>query len=285
MTNSAPTKHQGHVVILGASGFVGQYVVHALNGKGLRTVAVPREALVHDLADAISGAEVVVNLAAAGVSPKVATADELQQVNAALPARLVEVMATNDVPYLVMAGTAAEYGSSADRYERIPPDAPLGPMSDYARSKVEGFEALVGASLRSGVTVDYLRVFNAFGPGQSRSALWPALEHAARSGDDFPLSSGRQVRDFIPVEEVADEFARTVLARIASGPRAAESGSLHVRNIGTGQGVSVREFATRWWEHWGGRGELVFGALEDRTTEPQRLVADATRVHRITNDA
>jgi len=219
------------------------------------------------------------------VSPKVATADELQQVNVALTAQIVEAMAKNGAQYLVMAGTAAEYGSTADRYERIPPDAPLDPMSDYAKSKVEGFEALVGASLRSGVTVDYLRVFNAFGPGQSRPALWPALEHAARSGDDFLLSSGRQVRDFIPVEEVADEFARTVLARIASGPRAARSGSVHVRNIGTGQGVSVREFATRWWEHWGGRGELVFGALEDRTTEPQRLVADTTRVHRITNDA
>ncbi len=285
MTNSAQTKHKGCVAVLGASGFVGQHVVHALKRKGLRAVAVPREALVRDLADAISGAEVVVNLAAAGVSPKVATAAELQQVNAALPARLIEAMSPNSAPYLVMAGTAAEYGSTADRYERIPPDAPLDPMSDYAKSKVEGFEAVVTASLRSGVTVDYLRVFNAFGPGQSRPALWPALAHAARSGDDFLLSSGRQVRDFIPVQEVADEFSRTVLARIASGTDVAAVGSVHVRNIGTGQGASVREFAAHWWKQLGGRGELLFGALEDRTTEPQRLVANTTRVLRITSDA
>ena len=285
MTYSAQPRPEGRVVVLGASGFIGQHVFHALLDQGLAPAAVTREALVHDLAGAMSGAEVVVNLAAAGVSPKVATADELQQVNASLPARLIEAMEATGAPYLVMTGTAAEYGSSADRYERIPPDAPLGPMSDYARSKVEGFEALVRASLRSGMTVDYLRVFNAFGPGQSRPALWPALEHAARSGDDFLLSSGRQVRDFIPVEEVADELARTVLARITTGPEVAPIGSVHVRNIGTGHGVSVREFATRWWKHWGGRGELQFGALEDRSTEPQRLVADTTTVHRITTDA
>jgi nucleoside-diphosphate-sugar epimerase len=286
MTNWSLQNHKGRVAVIGASGFIGQHVFQALLHQGLLPVAVPRSALapnLPDLADAVSGAEIVVNFAAAGVSPKAATPDELRRVNVELPVRITEAMAASGSSSLVMAGTAAEYGASGDRYERIPPDAPLHPLSDYARSKADGFVELTAAAFRFGLHVEYIRIFNAFGPGQAVPALWPALEQAARSGRDFRLSSGRTVRDFIPIESVANSFARVALALSTTCTRAANHGTVTVRNLGTGHGLTVREFATTWWERWGGEGRLIFGALDDRAVDPRQLVAEVSRVHRITD--
>ena len=233
-----------------------------------------REVLGSSLADlsatlgAAGDVDVVVHLAAAGVSPKHASPDVLWVVNVELPARLVAAAAHAGVDRLVIAGTAAEYGRIADEYSNLPADAPLRPTSAYARSKAIGFAGAVDAAHEHEVTLDHLRVFNAFGPGQDPRALWPALHEAAARGNDLDLSSGEQVRDFIPVGAVADAFVTAVC------PPPDLRRGVHVRNVGTGEGTTVRRFAEQWWEHWGATATLRFGAINDREDEPRRLVAD-----------
>lgn len=268
------------VALTGASGFLGSHVHAALLAAGCDVVLIGREALgrsIADLSATLSAAgkiDVVVHLAAAGVSPKQAALDVLRVVNIELPARLVTAAAHAGVNRLVMSGTAAEYGTSGDKYGNLPADAPLRPTTAYARSKAIGFAGAVESASNYGVSLDYLRVFNAFGFGQDSRALWPALYRAAVLANDFKLSSGEQIRDFIPVGAVADAFVAAV--RHLDSRR-----GVRVRNVGTGRGTTVRQFAQQWWEYWGARATLRIGAIRDREDEPFRLVADNRSVVRL----
>lgn len=263
------------VVVTGAGGFLGRHVVRVLEAAGLHVVTVDRARLIGDLegflrtvtAGERDGTVGLVHLAAAGVSPRTAEPTELRAINVELPERVIRAAAGAGVARVLTVGTAAEYGRSGDAHERIPPDAALRPGSDYARSKVDGFMRAASAALRTGLGLHHARVFNAFGPGQHERALWAALERAARSGQDLDLSSGTQVRDFIPVADAARALTATLHEPI-------DPGSVMVRNVGTGEGRTVRAFAEEWWGLLGATGSLRFAALADRTDEPDRLVAD-----------
>lgn len=267
------------VVVTGATGFLGKHVVGVLRKFGLHVIAPDRgrlldglEALVRDVAAGVeAGKTGIIHLAAAGVSPRAADWAELHAINVELPEQLVHIASTAGVAQLLMVGTAAEYGMTGDLHERVPPDALLQPVSSYGLSKVEGFRRSAKSAIRIGVGLHYVRVFNAYGRGQHKGSLWGALEAAAQAGDSLNLSSGTQVRDFIPAAVVA----RKVMA-ILHEP--VDPGCVKVKNLGTGNGQTVRAFAEHWWGRLGATGSLRFGAAPDRTDEPKRLVADSRRV-------
>jgi UDP-glucose 4-epimerase len=94
------------------------------------------------------------------------------------------------------------------------------------------------------------------------------LRQEALDGDDFPMTEGEQIRDFIPVALVARHL------RIA-----AERDDLHpaqplVVNIGSGQGLRVLDFARQQWQLLGASGSLRPGAIPSRAGQTNRLVAD-----------
>lgn len=272
------------VALTGATGFLGGHIHEALRAAGCHAEVLERIALsasdqgLDEALRALGPIDVVVHLAAAGVSPKVAPPEILRTINAVLPARIVAAAARVGVQRVVMAGTAAEYGTSADDFVRLPPDVPLRPTTPYGRSKAAGFTGAVDAALTHHISLEYLRVFNAFGPGQHVQALWPALRQAAIEGTDLNLSTGTQVRDFIPVETVATAFAATV-----SNEEPAPA--VLVRNVGTGEGTTVRAFAEHWWTAWSATGVLRFGAVPDRDDEPRRIVADVSPTQVISHPA
>lgn len=211
--------------------------------------------------------DAVIHLASAGVSPSVASRHELEAVNVLHSVLLLRQYVQAGTRHIIVAGTSAEYGKQLDHHCPVPAEAPLEPVSDYAISKARAFVELVRGVQRSGTGLTYLRIFNAYGEGQNPRALWPALKEAASRGESLSLTSGNQVRDFIPVSEVARMFANA----LGAPP---DPGWVTVANCGGGQGTSVRDFATYWWALWGGVGELRFGHLAERAWDPACVVAD-----------
>jgi nucleoside-diphosphate-sugar epimerase len=80
------------------------------------------------------------------------------------------------------------------------------------------------------------------------------------------MTAGEQVRDFIPVELVADAFI-AALSRSDLKP-----GEPQVENLGTGKPQTLRAFAEHWWKIWGAKGALRFGTLPYRPNEVMRYV-------------
>ena len=210
--------------------------------------------------------EALVHLAAAGVSPQPAAWDACYEVNVLDWLRLMQTAIRAGVRRFVVTGTFAEYGTAAQRFDAIPPDAPLEPAGPYASSKACGGLMTSALARAENVCLSYLRLFSVFGDGQFESNLWPSLRIAALEGADYPLTPGEQVRDFISVTTVAQRL----LDECRDGTL--QPGVPRVANLGTGEPTTVRDFADHWWREWRAPGKLVVGALPYRQDEVMRYV-------------
>lgn len=273
------------IFLTGGTGFIGNYLVkllienkfevHALNRNSNSNsdllnnrVNWINKSLDEVNLNDIKGMEVIIHLASAGVSPKKASWEELEKVNIKSSLNLIELACIANVPRFIAAGTCLEYGEESNKWERIPPYATLKPITPYAVSKAKSFSLLNDFARNSNIEFIYGRVFTAYGEGQYQKNFWPSLNSAAKEGKDFYMSKGEQIRDFIPVNDVANHFLKAI-ERIDVLPR-----KPIVVNIGTGVGLSLKEFAKKEWKRLEAKGKLLPGSLISRPNEIERIVAD-----------
>ncbi|MGJ8723012.1 MAG: NAD-dependent epimerase/dehydratase family protein [Roseibacillus sp.] len=272
------------IFVTGATGFIGSHFLNQAHKAGHELVAlrrsensVPKVAVPEEVvwltkemdkltASDFESIDVLVHLASPGVSPQRASLDELFYWNVSILGSILLAATEANVRRFVVAGTFAEYGRSADRFDPIPPDAPLLPTYDYAASKAAAFQLAHALAISRDFELVYLRIFSAFGEGQHPQNFWPALMAAAQSGEDFEMTPGEQIRDYLPVEEVAQQF----LSWSTTEP--VLKGFPAVKNVGSGKPVSMREFAEHWWEKAEAKGSLKVGALPYRENEVMRFV-------------
>ncbi|MBW4530088.1 MAG: NAD(P)-dependent oxidoreductase [Aphanothece saxicola GSE-SYN-MK-01-06B] len=272
--------------LTGGTGFIGSHVLAAALAAGHQVRALRRtpasapviplprqpqwcEGDLHTLATSeLEGVEVVLHLASAGVSPKQVPWAELVQANVAGSLRLLELAAEAGVRRCVVTGTSHEYGNAARRFAAIPPDAPLEPLSAYGASKAAAFQLLRTFAIERRRELFYGRIFTAYGEGQFAGNFWPSLRRAALAGEDFPMTSGRQVSDFIPADAVAAHLLEACTRPDIS------AGVPLVVNIGSGAATSLLAFAAAEWERLGATGRLRPGVLPDRPDQIERYVPD-----------
>jgi nucleoside-diphosphate-sugar epimerase len=270
--------------VTGATGFIGSHFVARALREGVQIVAQRRspasrfripladepvwlDKALGDVAESdLAGCHAVVHLAAAGVSPQPAEWNACYQVNVVQWLALMQTAIRAGVPRFVTTGTFAEYGTAAQRFDPIPPDAPLEPAGPYASSKACASVLSAALARSENVCLSYFRLFSVYGEGQYRENLWPSLRAAALCGGDHPMTAGEQVRDFVSVESVAER-----LLDECRDPRL-QPGMPRITNLASGQPQTVRQFAEHWWAHWNAPGRLLCGALPYRPGEVMRYV-------------
>jgi UDP-glucose 4-epimerase len=136
-----------------------------------------------------------------------------------------------------------------------------------------------------GIRTACLRYFNVAGAARPELAdtgvfniipmYFDALTHGRAPlifGDDYPTPDGTCIRDYIHVQDLAE--AHLAAARHLSRPET--EGDLTV-NVGTGEGVSVREMADLVADETG-RTEPAARVAPRRAGDPARVVASADRI-------
>lgn len=272
------------ILVTGGTGFIGSHFINQAHVAGHEVLALrrstsskPRVLLEREpkwIEGPIGflgksqwqGVDVLVHLAASGITPQPATWEDCYKVNVLNTLAMVKSAVEAGVGRVVVTGTCAEYGRAGLRFDPIPPDAPLEPTEAYAASKASASVALAAMCLAMRFELVYLRVFSVYGEGQFEKNFWPQLSKAAESGQDFPMTHGNQVRDFVPVDFAAKQIVDVLLDKQVT------SGEPVIRNLGTGKPQSLRDFAQFWWEKWGATGELKFGAVTQRQNEVMRYV-------------
>lgn len=275
--------------VTGATGFLGQYMLEELLKFGHNIKAnyrrnkdikkkneginwIKRDILEIDQKD-LKETDILINLASAGVSPKKTTLEEAININILSASRLLKIGNIAGIKRFVYAGTCHEYGHTANSFEKIPPNAALNPLSFYGSTKASGFHLINHLSIELKLELVYARIFSAYGPGQNKYNFWPMLREAALSGNDFKMSSGKQVRDFIPAQLVAKHLLN------ASQRDDIIKGQPFLINIGTGNPISLGDFAKKEWKRLGAKGKLMIGALSDKKNEPMNFCPDISNLN------
>ncbi|SEP83227.1 UDP-glucose 4-epimerase GalE [Streptomyces radiopugnans] len=196
---------------------------------------------------------------------------------------LLEAVVAAGVRRFLFSSSAAVYGMPD--VDLVTEDTPCVPMSPYGETKLAG-EWLVRAAGRAhGLSTACLRYFNVAGAARPELAdvgvfnvipmFFDALTRGEAPrifGDDYPTPDGTCVRDYIHVADLAE--AHLAVARhLAERPA---GGDLTV-NVGSGEGVSVRELADLVVETTGIR-EPAPVVVPRRPGDPARVVASAERI-------
>ena len=214
----------------------------------------------------LSGYDALIHFAANGVSPQKTDWKTATEVNVLQSISLISNACDAGLPKILLCGSCFEYGSSGEKYDFIPANAPLKPHGPYAASKAVFTIIAESMARNSAPEFVLLRPFHLYGEGQHPENFWPALRAAALAGEDFEMTPGEQIRDFQPVEQTAEYF----LGALHDWP--GRRGCMLVKNVGRGFPVTLAEFATEMWNHWGARGKLKIGALPYRKGEVMRYV-------------
>ncbi|MEX8499219.1 NAD-dependent epimerase/dehydratase family protein [Leptothrix ochracea] len=271
--------------VTGGTGFVGSHVLQQAVAAGHEVIALRRPgsqtripldieptwldgALDGDHREALRGVDVWVHLASHTPNPPYAPLDACLYWNVYAPIKLAQQALQAGVGRFIVAGSCFEYGRAAEGLDEIRTDTPLAPTLSYPSSKAAASQAFAGFAREHGVQLKLLRIFQVYGEGEQASRLWPSLRLAARSGADFPMSAGEQVRDFVDVVDVARQFIRHLDFDAHPSPK----GEPSIHHIASGHPQTLLAFAQHWWAHWGATGKILPGAMPYRKHEIMRLV-------------
>jgi UDP-glucose 4-epimerase len=257
MASAFPEIAGRHLVLTGASGFIGGHVLRRLVASGVRRIdtidirPLPehvgplidvkfsffhQRSILDPLDDVLAGADVVVHLAAE-VSQSRSVGEPIPDATANVigTLALLESMRHARARRLIYASSAAIYGTPT----RLPVDEthPTVPDSPYGLSKLTGERYAHLYGRLHGFSVAALRFFNVYGPHQPLKGGYAGVitlfldQH--RRGVPFTIEGeGSHTRDFVHVDDVV----RAVLL-------AASSTCVGPMNIGSGAAISIAELA------------------------------------------
>ena len=214
-------------MVTGATGFVGRHVVNALLAHGHSIVAIARdlkraqempwfdrvEFIQCDLHESFQPLlqpeclpDAIVHLAWPGLP----NYRDFFHISKNLPADLsfLEAAVKSGVPHMLVAGTCLEYGM---QYGPLTEAMETTPTTPYGFAKDALRKALQLLQRERPFTLQWMRLFYMYGEGQNKNSLLAQLDRAIEEGKSvFNMSAGDQLRDYLPIQEVAENFVFTL---------------------------------------------------------------------------
>jgi nucleoside-diphosphate-sugar epimerase len=262
--------------ITGGTGFIGQSLVAKLNALGAEVIAPSRSQM--DLTDKVkvekeihaARPEIIFHLAAAGVvlSPG---SSNIHDINVTGTYTLVSAAKKlKKPPVLILMGSCSEYNN---KESPLLETDELNSINDYGLSKIKAAD--LARKNGQGLPINWVRLFNCYGPHESPSRLLPYIVNQARSGLPIEVTGGRQLRDFTYVNDVAEGLIRLAL-------RAENSTTWEDINMGSGQPIYLKEYIELIKEilaEFNIFADIRYGAKSYRTGEAMNMTPDITRLH------
>ena len=255
-------------VVIGSTGYLGSKMVRLLiDGKNEVLCAVRRpgsatglfgetevgECLINDLGDVLASSETydwLLNFVCR-YSRNGATDEEVFEVNLNVPQKVFSICYQHGVRNVMTMDTGLPEGLNA-----------------YSKSKSVFAGYLKDqCSEDNNLTVLNIELENFYGPDEPNDRFLHAMIDRLRRGEDLRLTEGRQVRDFIHIDDVTSNLIRLIQSDLTG---------YHDIPLGTGEGVSIRQLMEYLKKIISSDSELLFGAVEMRAGEPDSVADKAT---------
>jgi len=178
--------------------------------------------------------------------------------------KLLESLSKIPCSYFLGMGTCAEYATSDNLLKET--DSTM-PETLYAASKLSFFLMGQQVAVLHNIRFGWGRLFYPYGPGEDPRRLIPSAIDSLSASKPFPASEGRQIRDYIHVEDVASALA-FIVATQAEG----------IYNICSAKPISIHNLLIILETIMGKQQHIQFGAIPQRKWEPPFICGDNTQL-------
>ncbi len=274
------------IAITGANGFIGQYVVAELDRRNISASLVTRRSSVispnslanhhvisidlyeyrSDTYELMGAPDVLIHLAWGGL-PNYKSIHHFEN---ELPSqfKFLKGLIESGLKNLVVAGTCFEYGIQSGSLRedcRSQPTNPYGFAKNVLRCQLEYLQQIKPFNMT------WARLFYLYGDGQAENSLLPQLKRAIeRKEKIFNMSGGEQLRDYLPVAQVAK-----YLVDLATASR-----DNNIVNVCSGKPISVRRLVEDWLKENDWSIELNLGYYPYPDYEPMAFWGDCHKLER-----
>jgi nucleoside-diphosphate-sugar epimerase len=275
------------ICVSGATGFIGKHVVSELISTSTQVSGIIRSErnklqsetvdwVNLDIADLpeenifelIGRPDVLIHLAWGGLP----NYKSLYHFETELPIQyaFIKRLVSEGLKSIVVSGTCFEFGLlSGQLSERDN----LLPSSSYGLAKYTLLQQLQFLQKQTPFNLTWARLFYMFGEGQAGNSLLPQLERAIQSGEkSFNMSGGEQLRDYMPVNEVAIQLVKL----------AKKQQDLGVVHVCSGKPISVRSLVENIIHSNGWEIKLNLGYYPYTDYEPMAFWGDKTKLNSLT---
>lgn len=210
-------------MVTGATGFVGRHVVNELLARGHYVVAIARDIKrargmpwfdrvefiqcdLHKSFEPLLQPECLPDTIVHLAWPGLPNYRDFFHIGKNLPADLafLEAAVVSGVSHLLVAGSCLEYGM---QYGPLAEEMETRPTTPYGFAKDALRKSLQLLQKERPFTLQWMRLFYMHGEGQNENSLLAQLDRAIDEGRPvFNMSTGVQLRDYLPIQEVAENF-------------------------------------------------------------------------------
>jgi GDP-4-dehydro-6-deoxy-D-mannose reductase len=275
-------------VVTGGQGFIGRHLVKALRERGVNVWTLgrkPSAETTHIVLEEASWGSPSLDRALADATPDCifhlagiprGTPAELARTNVGLTRDLTGAIRRAGLrPLLVVAGSAAEYGSAIADGEPVRETTICAPLSAYGVSKHAQTREALTFGHATGMPVLVARIFNPLGPNMPPHL---ALGDFAKQITAMPRKRGtlrvgnvNVRRDMIDVEHAA-----TLLCRLAENPSARG-----VVNVCSGQAPLLRDLVDMLIDGCGRQVDVEVDWARVRGNEPRTIVGSTELLEKL----
>lgn len=235
-----------HVIVTGATGFIGRHVIQNLRSRGMEEVVTgvgrstpknlgPISFLACDLLTPGIGEHVCEKVRAThllhlawSLPPKNYWTSPKNLCWMQATAELTRAFFSSGGKRMVGVGTCVEYAPISTPRGEL--STPTLPDTVYGQAKLATCHAMLATGEVYGGSAAWARLFYPFGPGDASHRLIPSVCSAFLENRPFYMKEGERIFDFIDVRDVARMLVDLVFSNV--------SGAI---NVASGRGVPIKE--------------------------------------------
>jgi len=279
------------VLVTGATGFIGSYVVKELLKQRCHVIATSRNLdkarsykwfsqveyipcdlniMQENFLQFFQQPDLLIHLAWEGL-PNYKDLFHLEK-NLFFNYRFLKNMLEHGLKYLVVTGTCFEYGMQSGALSEdmeTKPDNTYGLAKDTLRKFLEQLQKRIDFELK------WVRLFYMYGKGQSSNSILSLLERALEKGEtSFNMSGGEQLRDYLPVGKVAEYIVNIAMQNKVIG----------IINCCSGNPISIRKLVEKYLKEKQKNIHLNLGYYPYPDYEPMAFWGDGDKLNEVLSE-
>lgn len=277
-----------NVLVTGATGFIGKFVVQELIDQGHKVIATSTNKEKAKVCEWFSKVEYIscnlnvkqenffeffqqpdllIHLAWEGL-PNYKELFHFEK-NLFFDYHFLKNIVENGLKRLVVTGTCSEYGMQSGALKEdleTKPDNPYALAKDTLRKFLEQLQQKIDFDLK------WIRLFYMYGKGQNPNSIISQIEAALERGDKvFNMSAGEQLRDYLPVEKVAEYIVKISMQDKIRG----------IINCCSGKPISIKRLVEDYLRKKQANIEFNLGYYPYPDYEPMAFWGDDTKLRLI----